>query len=293
VYKLPDWKNPAQYPKPGKTSNEQFAWEFLRRNQAYQADWAAYIAKLRAGAKSDAELLRLIDAMAAAPEEATKLWEEFKTPAKRNEVFGRLAELPGAEVTEKLDDQRTISVPLERYLGAKWGLEHVANPAWRFDNLRVQFRERKSFIQTTSHGVHLLEMEAQKSQGLPPGVALSHTRWLILQVDLEMPLEVIAKTVLGGIRQQREYRTKNGYINPVKKRARNPTLLVEYLRILDARARDVTFPHIGEVLRPRENNKAPDYTRNKRLKAAYKEACRIRDKDYLVLQRPGDRVGSR
>ena len=36
---LPDWKDPSAYPDPKKTTDLQWAWEFLRRNKQYQADW--------------------------------------------------------------------------------------------------------------------------------------------------------------------------------------------------------------------------------------------------------------
>lgn len=38
----PDWKNEAEYPDDKKTSGEQFAWEFLRRNPEYQKDYEKF-----------------------------------------------------------------------------------------------------------------------------------------------------------------------------------------------------------------------------------------------------------
>ncbi len=38
---LPDWRDPEAYPKPDKTSLHQWAWEFLRRNEFYQASYSA------------------------------------------------------------------------------------------------------------------------------------------------------------------------------------------------------------------------------------------------------------
>jgi len=35
----PNWKNPDEYPDPTKTSDIQWAWEFLRRNKDYQKDY--------------------------------------------------------------------------------------------------------------------------------------------------------------------------------------------------------------------------------------------------------------
>jgi len=36
---LPDWRDSSQYPDPESTSRKQWAWEFLRRNSSYQAEW--------------------------------------------------------------------------------------------------------------------------------------------------------------------------------------------------------------------------------------------------------------
>ena len=39
---LPDWTKPDEYPAPKKTSGARWAWEFLRRNEDYQQDYAIY-----------------------------------------------------------------------------------------------------------------------------------------------------------------------------------------------------------------------------------------------------------
>jgi hypothetical protein len=43
---LPDWTDETVYPLPDETPTMQWGWEFLRRNPAYQLDWAAWIAPL-------------------------------------------------------------------------------------------------------------------------------------------------------------------------------------------------------------------------------------------------------
>lgn len=35
----PDWKSPSEYPNPESTTDIEWAWQFLRRNHHYQADW--------------------------------------------------------------------------------------------------------------------------------------------------------------------------------------------------------------------------------------------------------------
>jgi Uncharacterized conserved protein (DUF2285)/Family of unknown function (DUF6499) len=39
----PDWRDPKKYPDPDKTRLDQWAWEFLRRNEEYQQVWSQMI----------------------------------------------------------------------------------------------------------------------------------------------------------------------------------------------------------------------------------------------------------
>ena len=57
----------------------------------------------------------------------------------------------------------------------------------------------------------------------------------------------------------------------------------------DARAVGVPYARLGEMLCPHEDNAPPDYRRDKRLKAAFKEACRLRDGGYRTLWRLADK----
>ena len=44
-WERPDWRDPNQYPDPKTTPLKQWAWEFLRRNSEYQADYLRYATK--------------------------------------------------------------------------------------------------------------------------------------------------------------------------------------------------------------------------------------------------------
>ena len=46
---LPDWKDSKNYPNPDEADNSQWAWEFLRRNENYQADYQKYSTQPRQG----------------------------------------------------------------------------------------------------------------------------------------------------------------------------------------------------------------------------------------------------
>ena len=36
---MPDWRKPDNYPSPDDLNNEEWAWEFLRRNPTYRKEW--------------------------------------------------------------------------------------------------------------------------------------------------------------------------------------------------------------------------------------------------------------
>lgn len=40
---IPDWRDEQNYPDPADTTAQQWAWEFLRRNPKYQADYAEFV----------------------------------------------------------------------------------------------------------------------------------------------------------------------------------------------------------------------------------------------------------
>jgi hypothetical protein len=46
---LPDWRNQSQYPNPTTTTGVEWAWQFLRRNPAYQRQYATLRRKMGAG----------------------------------------------------------------------------------------------------------------------------------------------------------------------------------------------------------------------------------------------------
>ena len=290
MFKLPDWKNPSQYPTAGRASNTRFAWEFLRRNEKYQAEYAEYEALLRRAAKGDAELLRYIDAINASPENAEARWAEFDGQ-KSAEMESRLGGLPELVwIEEERGEARRTLRSVAAHLGLKWGLTQLANPAWPYDLIRIQFANSKTVSRPTSDGLQLLEAEAMSNHALPAMSALGRTPALVLNIDLSMPLEVIEKLVIDEVRRERALRIRKGYFRPHKNRARNPALLVRYLRILDGMASGANSESIGAELRPGDANVKGERTRNKLMGDDFKAACELRDEKYRVLPLLADSI---
>jgi hypothetical protein len=278
------------YPRPGRVSNAVFAWEFLRRNEQYQNEWSGYVNTLREGARNDPELLRFIEALTADDSNAVQLQEEYAVPAVWNRHMLKLSAMPCFDVSEMLPGGRTLIQPLEQRLGKLWGLEHLANPGRSYSQMEVRFSKRKMVIQPTSHGLAGIEKDAARTHPERFGLAQRATQWHVLQIDLEMPLEVIEQLVLDSIRRERAFRIRKGWIKPIEQRARAPALLVDYLRILDAKASGENVGKIGEVLYPRERNESPEYTRTKKVREAYKAACQIRDHGFRTLPLLADKL---
>lgn len=289
---LPDWRTAVGYPQPGKASNARFAWEFLRRNPKYQSAWREYSERLRACAEGEPEVLRLVDALHGSADSEAALWKEFDERGIGRGVAGRLEDLePWIDLPKGDDAGGHRSVPLGRHLAEPWGLEFIANPARTYSMDRVRFIQSKRSIMPTSYGLRELEKAAGKREGVQvDSYDLGRTRWLILQVDLVLPLEVNEAIVSRAIRAARRLRKEKGWIKPIDSRASSPEKLIEYLRILDARESGATFVEIGAVLHPRQSNESPDYARDKRVKAAFKAAVRLRDEDFRVLPILKDRI---
>jgi len=292
VLKLPDWKDISQYPKAGAVSNDRLAWEFLRRNPEYQKDWRRYLCGLKDAADGDEDLLRTIGILEAEPSEATKLLAEFPSEKERSDAFTRLEDCePWIEFSEHGQSGRR---PLGRDLGVRWGLDYIANPNSNYGfPSAARFVDAKSVRHPSSLGLKKLEVQSMRGNKSLPYSDLARTQWLILQIDLTWPLEVIEETVMRDIRLERDRRGRLGYIELINARARAPAQLVAYLRILDASELKVPKPRIGEVLYPYQDNSPPEYGRDKRIKAAVKAARALRDGGYRVLPLLKDKARAR
>ena len=152
---------------------------------------------------------------------------------------------------------------------------HLTNPCVGYHFFVIRFSDAIFWVEPSSHSL----AELEEGQGNSPFLG----KWLVLQINLELPLEVIEDSVLPAIRSRRAFASKTGVIKLLPKRSRAPSLLVEYLRVLDAQAAGVSIPQMGEILHPSDQNTSAERTRDKRLRAALKVATRFRDEEFRVL----------
>lgn len=129
-----NWRTGGGYPKHGKRT-DLWAWEFLRRNPDYRADWQRFIAA--------ADLLRADYGKPCTGEPGEWEGQEKSPHWLIGQGFGEHD--PRATVFEPERNEgesesewikrvhsaggRCRMVPLDRALGRRWGLERIADPA--------------------------------------------------------------------------------------------------------------------------------------------------------------------
>lgn len=275
MFVRPDWKDRKAYQGIDRASLTRIAWEFLRRNPQYQAAWAKYAQEVRALVAADADVAEYAEYVLA-PNPTLAMAAAIGDSERHGELYVRLlddlgfcAAVPGMPRTR---------LPLDTQYGREWGLNRIAHPLQEYSMMNFRFLDagNRAYI-PTSHGLKILEDE-ENSHG-----PLFQSKWLVLQVDLTLPVEVIESSVLWRIKEEREHRISLGSIEVVKNRALTKARYAEYLRILDAEAAGITASQIGEFISPDANNTAPDRPRDKRFRAALNEARRLQADGYKAL----------
>ncbi|MEN8802048.1 MAG: DUF6499 domain-containing protein, partial [Thiogranum sp.] len=107
---LPDWRQPQNYSYTASLCVEQWAWEFLRRNKAYQQDWRWFWATWQS----------LEARYGKPPERDFQRWE-------RDPDAYRMVDDSSAEC--RVDQDKML---IECWMGAKWGFyKFPLDPATR------------------------------------------------------------------------------------------------------------------------------------------------------------------
>lgn len=227
MFTRPNWKDESAYREIEKTSLLSIAWEFLRRNPAYQADWLKYAEQVRQLAAIDCDIARYAGLFltANATDEmfnAIGNQEEINALSSRFFACGFYATIPGVQYGY---------ASLDVQFGSPWGIERICHPQNIYFMNNPHFIEAgNSITSPSSHSLRELETQAPATGGL------LNTKWLSIQVDLSLPLEVIEASVMWLIRSQRSVRIKRKVFDPMKHRAVAKAKYTEYLRILDGEA---------------------------------------------------------
>jgi hypothetical protein len=172
------------------------------------------------------------------------------------------------------DDLPNVLLRASVERGYQWGLNVMVDPS--IDNVSFMFADTGWTYTLVDKGTGI-----PKTPDNPHGLQ-KHSKWLVVKVDLSLPLSVIESQLLAAVRDERKARQKRGVLQPVESRAQSVQRYVDYIRILDAAADGASIKEIGAVLAPTAVNDE-DQQRDKRFRAALAEATRLQQEGYRVL----------
>lgn len=248
---LPNWEAVEQYPNFSQINKKELAWEFLRRNPAYQKDYADY-KKL----DDDGYIEKFLSHRTIKIQGENVIITEVKKEGEQKSFSG-------------LRDAWS-------YLMNKYGLVSIGfpNPELKYDEHILLTFENNSF--------HYLEYLEGIPQDQIAGLKPSRPCEIAVLFDLELPIDNLLKKVSSFIKEKQKILKEQKKIEVINKRDRSGILYINYLRVLDAFSQGEELSTIAENIFPGENI-CPDYLGNKKINNYHKAAIKIRDHDYRYL----------
>ena len=286
-----DWLEKSQYPDIKSAGPSRWAWEFLRRNACYEADWQRHVGALRNIALRVPEISEYVEYLIADNAESwTKLKNRVKDEGAFNEQLCSWSFLLYQHVEWSTST---------RALGALWGLENMVQPAHAtFQAPRVMFIGRQ-FALGVSYPV--LDLRFSKAMGsrddwlaycekcvkdLGAKFPSNATERQAVSFDLRYPI----KPQMDAAKRNLEYLQKQlqtaGTIKPLKAHKKQPREWLNYLRALDAVAVDARVDEIVSVLLPSEaasNNYQHGYAPRKKVEAWLDAGKKLMQEGYQSI----------
>lgn len=199
-----DWRDPGRYVFDPPLTREEWAWQFLRRNPAYQADYAWFIATWRA-----------LEADYGAPPRRDYFKWKQDPRAWRPE-----SELAGC--TTETCPGENHQVLIECWMGAKWGLRKFPpDPARE----RPRVEDELAWREVPVTVVALVD-------GLDPWLQ-HHPARIALGFDLSAPLAEQLEQARMMLLSERRARERSGRLGS-RRLAGAAELWTVWLRLLDA-----------------------------------------------------------
>jgi hypothetical protein len=313
----PDWRDASQYPDPKKVTPSRWAWEFLRRNKSYQADWARYAALVQKVADKHPETKAYVDyLLVRTPAAAETLRTKFSTEKANSDywnmsndlIFDRnnhdlsVYEPPLNDGESKADyEERAFAQnhgysrnPMNLVLGKKWGLKDIHPP--QSDTVGYF---GASFTKKLGSGFFMPDLDKrdflmQSSEGrrgeraidllYELGERLGKPELETITFDLTMPLDEQVEGALRWLRAQMRFRTKGKEISPIEQQQYQVGLYVPYLRAYDANLKGVKPAQMAKVLRPKDKNDTENgFGASTKIKTWVKRATKLVAKDYRFI----------
>lgn len=253
---LPDWKDPKAYPEPDDLSLGQWAWQFLRRNPEYQADFAKW-RELRDGLDDPEGRLPTIDQDLS--------FFVCDPPASDGETY--------ATYRKRVGNKWRSEISLYAHLWEKYGLRTGAR-FWLLPDPRED--QQSVWFETLTIGY---------IPGIPDCreyVVGPEAFEVLVRFNLEWPIEVQLEKAQKILKRERTYYKKNDAFEPIEKRNRLDKFQL-YIRLLDAEVSGAEAGEMAAVLLPNRDNSYPDYGADKNIRDGLKAAQKLRDRDYRFI----------
>ena len=248
------WKDPKNY--AARLSPQGWAWEFLRRNDDYRADWQRWSSFTKKWGSDE-------EAYNRCP--FSEGWE-CDPPAKKGETYD--------EYAGRVSGGRAEMFPLAYAIRMRWGL--LFDPV---DPDRVADVSTKFILQTPTERIRVWGGWNFDRVDQP----LSPTEMAMI-VDLAWPLAPHMALLERHVRETKRWRISEGKLKTRSEAPRySPAHLRTYLRILDARSAGAKPSDIIKTLYPKEFNDDRAYGGRKTFTNAEKTAKKLRDRDYREL----------
>ncbi len=321
----PNWKEINNYPDPLNTTNEEYAWEFLRRNPEYQSDWNTYLTRVKTEANGDADLMQMLSEAFASPSAFKPFYKAFwgdglrvngvhvptdntlhhdYVPAPTRRPYAKWKDLDtslGKKDPFYPDMQSKGQQSLSGEFAAKWRLHRMVNPTWHYSPGEPEppyFTEASAVYTNGLLGYvpeHLADVERRERlrQGKPETAnVLQFGRLAAIIVDLERPIEVIEAEFSRYLRAMQEWRVRNKAIKLNTSRGKTLSTrwqYTEFLRLFDALSDQNPNPTaIDKVLEVMFSG--PNFTDVKTVRARRNRACALVAGEYQTLLSLADPV---
>lgn len=262
----PDWREALAYPSPETQPDLAFwAWQFLRRNPGYQAEWTSYVASLAEMVVRVPELGHFVKAHCSPQSDSSSDDAKVRNEFLDIKVLGLLLNQPEFHVIDSSleEDGRRWSRNKEFVLGDRWGIDRLQHPG--MDTLRSPNR----FL---CDGGHACFVGYDRSN-------VDDANYALLKFDLRLPVDAL-RSQFETLLQERARRIEKGYLVCYEGRPQRALANYgSYLRVLDAITAQAKVSDIATVLLPHQDAEgAKKVIRNWSI-----AATKIRDDTYRTL----------
>lgn len=259
VAKKHDWKNPADYKYTSILTTDLWAWQFLRRNPEYQADWdkAKKIYGKKDSYEYEMEEMMQDLLISSVPLVSARKWglisgyvnPERDTPSEAIFVrsFGEI-----------------LSDPRRKRLYKQNMLEYFEVMKAR----GIKITGQNEFIQE--------ELESLTKDTVPEGS-------VAVTFDLSLPISPQIKYAKKILIECQNEEINLGSLKVKTPRKQHVRILRRYLRILDAKTERADNREIARHIFPKYDNRYPERQGNRMVKDSFKSAKNLVNKGYLKL----------